>query len=63
MSDLNKQIQREGLDYIQIAISVAVILSLVFAATFCHAKASRAQVVDPMPILTMDTVYLPQVTR
>lgn len=61
--ELARQIQDEGYDWVSTVIHVAVIVSLLFAATFCHAKASRAQAIDPMPILQLDNLFIPQVTK
>lgn len=59
--DLTRQIEEEGRDWIATFIFTAMILSLLLATTFCDAKASRAA--DPMPILQLDTLFIPQVAK
>jgi hypothetical protein len=53
----------EGLDWVGIVLYVAVIMALVLGAVFAHYEASRAQGVDPMPVLVFDSIYMPQVTK
>ncbi|MCC6455180.1 MAG: hypothetical protein IT328_09585 [Caldilineaceae bacterium] len=62
MSDLNRQIQNEGSDWLQITLGVALFVALVLAATFCHAKVSHAQETDPMPRLYVE-YRLPLITN
>lgn len=50
-------------DWLQRAIGTAIFVALVLAATFCHHEVSHAQAIDPMPILQMDTIYMPQVAK
>jgi hypothetical protein len=60
MKDFTKQ--DTELDWVSIVLYVAVIVALVLSAVFAHSEVSRAQA-DVMPVLLLDSIYMPQVTK